>query len=391
MSILRRFAFAFAVSLMSLASVSANPLLLVDRDTLQVLYAEDAGQPWHPASLTKLMTAYVAFEEIAKGTVTLDTPVTLSKYALSQAPSRSGLKVDTSVSLEDALYILIVKSANDMAVAIAETIGGNEASFVAKMNDAASRMGLTATHYVNPNGLHDPRQTTSARDLAILSLYIEQYFPQYMPMFRTSAVNINGMRLESQNELLTTFAGAVGMKTGYVCASGLNMVADVDRNGRRLMAVVLGGSSGRDRNERAAELLLKGFSGSAQPTGQSVLSLSNAVGAAPVDMRPNICGKSAAEYVKAQEAAFPMGLKGQPSYLTDKIAAIEHVATDLGRVRTGIVPPRPRPSHVPAFPSQTVAVNTTADASVLDTSLRPGLDVSANPDIPYPRPRPASR
>ncbi|WP_162249119.1 D-alanyl-D-alanine carboxypeptidase family protein [Devosia sp. Root685] len=384
MLLLRRIAIALVLSLASLVPAWATPLLLIDRDTLQVLYAEDAGQPWHPASLTKLMTAYVAFEEIAKGTVTLQTPVTLSKYALSQAPSRSGLKVDTSVSLEDALYILIVKSANDMAVAIAETIGGNEANFVAKMNDVAKRMGLTATHFVNPNGLHDPRQVMSARDLAILSLYIEQSFPQYMQMFRTSVVRINGQKLESQNNLLTTFPGAIGMKTGYVCASGLNVVADVDRNGRRLMAVVLGGSSGRDRNERAAELLLKGLSGSASGTGQNILNLPNAVGAAPVDMRPNICGKSAAEYVKAQEAAFPMGLKGQPSYLTDTIAAIEHVATDLGRMRTGIVLPRPRPAHVAAFPVQDVAANT-------EPSLRPGLDLTTNSGIPYPRPRPVFR
>lgn len=384
--LLRRLAIALVLSFASLVPAFATPLLLVDRDTLQVLYAEDAGQPWHPASLTKLMTAYVAFEEIAKGTVTLDTPVTLSKYALSQAPSRSGLKVDTAVSLEDALYILIVKSANDMAVAIAETIGGNEANFVAKMNDVAQRMGLTATRFVNSNGLHDPRQVTSARDLAILSLYIEQSFPQYMPMFRTSVVRINGMKLESQNELLKSFAGAIGMKTGYVCASGLNVVADVDRNGRRLMAVVLGGSSGRDRNERAAELLLKGLSGSATPTGQTVLTLTNAVGAAPVDMRPNICGKEAATYVKAQEAAFPMGLKDQPSYLNDTIAAVEHVATDLGRIRTGIALPRPRPPHVTAFPVQDVAANTAVEAS-----LRPGLDLTANPAIPYPRPRPVFR
>lgn len=387
MLFLRRFAIALVASVLSLAPALANPLLLVDRDNLQVLYAEDAGQPWHPASLTKLMTAYVAFEEIAKGTVTLETPVTLSKYAMTQAPSRSGLKVDTSVSLEDALYILIVKSANDMAVAIAETIGGNEAAFVAKMNDVAARMGLTATHFVNPNGLHDPRQVTTARDLAILSLYIEQSFPQYMQMFRTSVVRINGQKLESQNSLLTSFAGSIGMKTGYVCASGLNVVVDVDRNGRRLMAVVLGGSSGRDRNERAAELLLKGLSGSASGTGQNVLSLTNAVGAAPVDMRPNICGKDAAAYVKAQEAAFPMGLKDQPSYLTDEIAAVEHVATDLGRVRTGIVLPRPRPAHIPAFPSQAVAENT----AVVDSTLRPGLDLATNPGIPYPRPRPISR
>jgi len=381
--LLRRLALAFALSLLSLAPALANPLLLVDRATLQVLYAEDAGQPWHPASLTKLMTAYVAFEEIGKGTVTLDTPVTLSRYAVSQPPSRSGLKADSTVSLKDALYILIVKSANDIAVGIAETVAGSEAAFVAKMNDVARRMGLTATHFVNPHGLHDPRQVTSARDLAILSLYIEQTFPQYMPIFRTSVVQLGDVTLRSQNELLTSFAGAIGMKTGYVCASGLNMVAGADRNGRKMMAVVLGGSSGRDRNERAAELLLKGLSGSLPGTGQSVLELSNAVGAAPVDMRPNICGKQADAYVKAREEAFPIGLDGHPSYLTDKIADVEHVAIDLGRIRIGIALPRPRPPHVPVFPSQDVAANDN-----VDVSLRPGLDPAANPDIPYPRPRP---
>ena len=389
--LLRRFVLALALGVLSLAPALANPMLLVDRDNLQVLYAQEAGQPWHPASLTKLMTAYVAFEEIAKGTVTLDTPVTLSKYALTMAPSRSGLKVGTAVSLEDALYILIVKSANDMAVAIAETIGGNEANFVAKMNDVANRMGLTATHYVNPHGLHDPRQVTSARDLAVLALYIEQSFPQYMPMFRTSVVRIGNLKLESQNDLLKTFFGAIGMKTGFVCASGLNLVADVDRNGRRLLAVVLGGSSGRDRNERAAELMLKGLSGSATPTGQSILTVTNALGAPPVDMRTNICGKDAATYVKAQEAAFPMGMKGQPSYLTDQIAALEHVATDLGRIRTGIVLPRPRPAHVPVFPSEALVSSTTAPAASIDGALRPSLELAASPGVPYPRPRPASR
>lgn len=387
MLLLRRFVIALALSVLSLVPALATPMLLVDRDNLQVLYAEQAGQPWHPASLTKLMTAYVVFEEIAKGTVTLDTPVTLSKYALTMAPSRSGLKVGTSVSLKDALYILIVKSANDMAVAIAETIGGNEANFVAKMNDVASRMGLTATHYVNPHGLHDPRQVTSARDLAVLALYIEQSFPQYMPMFRTSVVRIGNLKLESQNNLLTTFSGAIGMKTGFVCASGLNLVADVDRNGRRLLAVMLGGASGRDRNERTAELLLKGLSGSATPTGQTILNVTNAAGAAPVDMRANICGKDATTYVKAQETAFPMGMKGQPSYLTDKIAAVEYTAVDLGRMRTGIALPRPRPAHVAAFPVQ----NQVSSAETSNAALRPGLELAASPGVPFPLPRPASR
>jgi D-alanyl-D-alanine carboxypeptidase len=375
------FALAALVSLSSMLGLArANPMLLVDMDTLEVLYADDAGLPWHPASLTKLMTAYVTFEEIAKGTVTLDTPVVLSRHAINQAPSKSGLPVDSAMTMKDALYVMLVKSANDVAMAIAETVGGSEAGFVAKMNDAAARMGLTATHFANPNGLDDPEQRMSARDLAVLALYIRQTYPQYDPIFSTQAVQLGGKVLESENKLLTRFAGTTGMKTGFVCASGLNMVATVERNGRRLLAVVLGASSGRDRNERTAELVLRGFAGSAAGTGQSVLGLVNSPNVAPANMRAQICGKEAAVYGKAQEAAFPMGLKGQPSYLNDVIAANSYQATNLGRVRSGIVLPRPRPPHTTIFP---VAV---AEQVGVTTDLRPGLP--AGGDAPYPRPRP---
>ena len=380
MQLVRRFVLVLALALFALAPARANPLLLVDMDTLEVLHAQEAGQPWHPASLTKMMTAYVAFEELAKGTVTLDTPVILSQNAINQAPSKSGLLLGSALTLQDALYVMIVKSANDVAVAIAETVGGSEAGFVAKMNDVAARMGLTATRFTNPNGLHDPAQVTSARDLAVLGLYIRQSFPQFMPMFGTEVVQLGKASLESQNELLTKFAGTTGMKTGYVCSSGLNMVATVERNGRKLLAVVLGGSSARDRNERAAELLLKGLSGAARPTGQSVLTLGNNPGAAPLDMRPLICGKDAKAYVATQEAAFPMGLEGQPSYLNDVVAGLSYVATDLGRIAVGVSLPRPRPAHIPVFTAPV------AEAA-LDGDLRPGLPVASDA-VPFPRPRP---
>ena len=378
----RRLVFALLVAAASLAPAAASPLLLVDRSNLQVLHAEDAGQPWHPASLTKLMTAYVVFEQLAKGTVTLETPVTISRNAFNQAPSKSGLKVDSTISLKDALYVLIVKSANDIAVALAETVGGSEGQFVAMMNEVAARMGLTGTHFVNPHGLHDPAQVSTARDLAVLSLYIEQSFPQYMPMFSTGAVKLNDARFETNNGLLEHFAGTTGMKTGYVCSSGLNIVATVDRGGRKLLAVVLGGSSARDRNERAAELVLKGVSGRTNATGQTVLTLANNVGAAPVDMRPMICGKDAETYVKAQEAAFPMGLEGQPSYLSDEIALREYTAVDLGRIRTGIALPRPRPAHAPVQTAQMGAAD-------MGDMLRPGIPANTgtvNVTLPLPRP-----
>ena len=243
----RRLVLALVLAVLSLAPSRANPMLLVDMDNFNVLYAQEAGQPWHPASLTKMMTAYVAFEQIAAGKITLDTPVVVSRNAFNEAPSKSGLPVGSALSMKDALYVMLVKSANDISVAIAETVGGDEATFVGMMNEAAARMGLTATHYENPNGLHDPAQVTSARDLAVLSLYIRQSFPQYLPIFGTGTVVLNGKKLDSENKLLGSFAGTTGMKTGFVCASGLNMVATVERNGRRLLAVVLGGSSGHNR------------------------------------------------------------------------------------------------------------------------------------------------
>ncbi|WP_169194098.1 D-alanyl-D-alanine carboxypeptidase family protein [Devosia sp. MC1541] len=342
----------------SILPVQATPLLVVDRSNLSVLYAQDAGQPWHPASLTKLMTAYVVFEELALGTITLDTPVRISKGAVALAPSKSGLAVDSSVTMRDALYLLIVRSANDVAYAIAETIAGTEANFAVKMNDVARRMGMTGTNFVNSHGLHVVGQVSTARDLAILSLYIEQAYPQYMPIFQTGTVRLNKAVYEANNALLKGFSGTNGMKTGYTCAAGLNVVATVDRNGRRLLAVVLGGSSARERNERAAELFTNALSGRYQGSGQSLLSLVNSGGAAQ-DMRPLVCGAGAPEYIKAREAEFPMGLKGQPSYLNDEIPLREYTVVDLGRTRS-VAFPRPRPAHVSRFAAPAVAATSTA-------------------------------
>ncbi len=390
----RRLILIVLLALVSLAPARANPMLLVDMDNFDVLYAQDAGQPWHPASLTKMMTAYVAFAALRQGRLTLDTPILISQRAWNQAPSKSGLDVGASIPMRDALYLLIVQSANDVAVAIAEAVSGSDTAFVAEMNQIAAAMGLTATNFVNPHGLHNAAQVTSARDMAVLALYIRQSFPQYMPIFGTGTVMLNGKALKSENKLLEGFAGTTGMKTGFVCASGLNIVTTVERNGRRLLAVVLGGASGRDRNERTAELILKGLSGAVSSTGQTVLTLTNNAGAAPVDMRPLICGKEAAAYTAAQEAAFPMGLKGQPSFLTDTVVVSSHVATDLGRIAVGVSLPRPRPPHTPIFTTPVAETAPPAGAVPLaDTALagdlRPGLDETATASaIPYPRPRP---
>jgi D-alanyl-D-alanine carboxypeptidase len=290
------------------------------------------------------MTAYVTFAAIQAGRVSLETRVKISQHAWNQAPSKSGLGVGESVTMQDALYIMLVQSANDMAVAVAETVSGSEPKFVAEMNAMAKAMGLTATHYENANGLDDDKQVTSARDLAVLALYIRRDFPQYLPIFGTETVTLNQRVMHTNNDLLTHFRGTTGMKTGYICASGLNIVATVERGGRSLLAVVLGGSSARERNEMAAQMLLRGLSGAATGSGQSVVSLAN-VDAEPTDMRSLICGKKAKTYIAQRKAEFPMGLKGKPSYLTDEIKGAVYNATDLGL--TGIPLPRPRPDYAP--------------------------------------------
>jgi D-alanyl-D-alanine carboxypeptidase len=338
----RRVGLALVFSLLSFAPALANPRLLVDAVTGEVLFAEEAGTPWHPASLTKMMTAYVAFAALQAGRVTLDTPVIISQKAWNQAPAKSGLEVGQGLTLRDALYVMLVKSANDVSIAIAEAVSGSVDGFVGEMNGMAAAMGLTATHFVNPNGLHNVGQVTSARDLAMLALYIRRDFPQFLPIFETEAVTLNGRLLESNNSLLEHFAGTTGMKTGYVCNSGLNIVATVDRGGRALIAVVLGGSTARERNELAAELMLRGLSGSYIGEGTLVMSLANEAGP-PVDMKAKICGKKSKAYLAERAKAFPMGLKGKPSYLTDKIEGAVYAATVLS---TGpvVALPRKRPT-----------------------------------------------
>lgn len=369
MIFLRRLATYVLLACVLFASPAlAIPRLLVDMANGEVLYAEEAGRPWHPASLTKLMTAYVTFRAIESGRISLDTPVIISERALKEPPSKVGLPVDTALPMKDALYLLIVKSANDIAVAVAETVSGNVENFVAEMNQTAAAMGMTATHYVNPHGLHDAAQVTSARDLAVLALSIRSHYPQYSDMFATGAVRLGGTALPSHNNLLTELAGTTGMKTGYVCASGLNIVATVERGGRGLMAIVLGGSSGRERGELTAELVLKGLSGELRGTGASIMQVANRSREIPFDMRPYICGKEAADYVASRKEAFPMGLDGEATYLTDDIIRREFEAHTLGRLRD--VPlPRPRPLWAPAPSVAVQAVETGAP-------------------IPMPRPRP---
>lgn len=250
---------ASALSVAAASSAHAGPTLLFDAYNGQVLYAEDADDAWYPASLTKIMTAYLAFEALKNGKLTLEQKIPVSELANAQSPSKVGLPVGGELPVEIALQALIVKSANDVAIMLAEAIAGNEPAFVQLMNDTAKRLGMTRTTFVNPHGLPAPDQMTSARDLAKLSRAIIRDFPQHSHYWAMPDMRLGTIRLRTHNALLRTFEGADGIKTGFTCDAGFNVVASATRGDRRLVAVVLGEPNGQQRAIRAAGLLEHGF------------------------------------------------------------------------------------------------------------------------------------
>jgi D-alanyl-D-alanine carboxypeptidase len=241
------------------AVVHAGPALVIEPDSGLVLYSEDADVPWHPASLTKLMTAYITFEELRDNKLALEDTVTCSEHALNQAPSKIGLPVGSQMSVDMALKALIVQSANDVAIMLAEKIGGTEEAFVTRMNATAQRLGMTQTRFFNANGLPNDQQVTTARDLALLARALLKEFPQHSYLYSTPTVQFGKRVLRSHNGLLRTFEGADGMKTGFICASGYNVVASATRGDKRIVAVVLGERSGGTRTARAGALIQHGF------------------------------------------------------------------------------------------------------------------------------------
>ena len=254
----RLVAAAFVAGL-SLSPASAGPALLFDAADGRVLYAEDPDNQWHPASLTKIMTAYLTFGAIKEGKLTLETKITCSEIASLQGPTKVGLPVGSSMTVETALAALIIKSANDVAVMLAEAVSGSHEAFVAQMNATASRLGMTRTRFANANGLPAPEQITTARDLARLSAAVVRDYPEYAHMWSMLDVKVGKRHLRSHNGLLTNYAGADGLKTGFICDSGFNVVASATRDGRKMIAVVLGEPTGGERSVRAANLLEHGF------------------------------------------------------------------------------------------------------------------------------------
>lgn len=271
----------------------AEALLLIEASTGKVLHAENATYPWYPASVTKLMTLYTTLKAIRDKKIGYDTLLTVSKNAMAQQPTKMGFKVGTTVTVDNALKMLMVKSANDVAVTIAEGVGGSLEGFADMMNANARRLGMTQSHFINPNGLPAENHVSSARDLAILARAMINDFPQDDAYLHVHAIRYGNRVMRNYNGLLDRYPGADGMKTGFICASGYNLVASATRNGRRLIAVVLGSYSGATRAQKAAQLLERGFDsgGLSWLTPQlGTVDRLAPVDAAPPNLREEMCG-----------------------------------------------------------------------------------------------------
>ena len=350
---------AFVAALAGAAE--AGPSMLVDLRTGKVLEQDDAFVPWYPASLTKLMTTYVTFRAIKAEEIRLDSPVRISELAAKEPPSKMGYKPGSVLTVDNAIKILMVKSANDVATAVAESVGGSRNAFVARMNGEALRLGMTGTRFVNPHGLHADEQTTNAHDLALLAMAIRNEFPEYAHYFAIEALRAGDKTLDNHNNLIMRFDGANGMKTGYTCPSGFNLIATATRDDRSLMAVVIGEPTVEARADKAANMLARGFAkadtaaapyiGQLRPTGDEPKTATN--------LRSTICTE--AHWKAVTEARGP---SGEPAYTSPHIKEPTRepvtVAVSLGGAtgpestvpRYADVPiPTPRPDYTP----QTVA------------------------------------
>ena len=271
----------------------ANPKMVIDVNSGRVIEHEDAFRKWYPASLTKLMTAYTVFRAIKQHQVGLDTIVTMSQKASAQPASKMYFKPGSQMTLDSALKIMMVKSANDVAVAIAETVGGSLDNFVGRMNGEAARLGMRSSRFVNPNGLPGSGQYTTARDLAVLAMAIRREFPQYAGYFSLEGINTGKRSYPNYNLLIGRFDGADGMKTGYICASGFNQVSSATRRGRTVISVVLGADSLGERADLSAELLQKGLTTSAGGVPLQSLAPYGAGRDAVADISAQICNPKA--------------------------------------------------------------------------------------------------
>jgi D-alanyl-D-alanine carboxypeptidase len=352
--------FAALLAVFAPRAAHSEARLVIEADSGKVLEAENATVPWYPASVTKLMTAYVTLQAVKDGKLTLDTLLTVSPTAASQSPSKMGFRPGTRVTVDNALKMMLVKSANDMAVVLAEGVGGSIDGFSGMMNQTAQKLGMTQTSYVNPNGLPADGQITSARDLAILARAIIKNLPEYEYYVHIPSIRFGKRITQNFNRLIGRYPGADGFKTGFICASGYNLVASATRDGRRLIAVVLGASSGTARSVRAAQLLDRGFGSNGlawlKPSLGTVDQL-KPIDASPPNLREEVCSGKRHRPASDEDDTPIAGIGNSGS----ASAAGDGANSNTMFLASNLQAPLPKPSEwlaAPPAPSEPVVVYT---------------------------------
>lgn len=349
-----------AVWFLALASLSAlaapYAAIVMDARTGEVLHAQNADARLHPASLTKMMTLYIAFQAIENGEISLDTQVRVSSNAADEPPSKLGLKAGQKIALRYLIRAAAVKSANDAATAIGEAISGSEAAFARRMNATAKSLGMTKSAFRNANGLTETGHLSSARDMTVLGRHLLYDYPQYYNLFSRRSTNAGVRTVSNTNtRLLDAYQGADGIKTGYTQAAGFNLVASAQRGNERVIATVFGGTSTAARNAKVAELLDLGF--------------------------------------RRAPSSAPIRKPATPAYAPGAVVAAT-AATEGGAGKTvrvsGVVQKSPRPKSRPLIPVQ-VAAAVKAAAEEDRDRIQAGIDAVINSvQAPLPNPQAAT-
>jgi D-alanyl-D-alanine carboxypeptidase len=294
--LLAAFAFPAAAQIGPVSSptgpVMAGPYLVVDAATGEALMQRDAGASWYPASLTKLMTMYIVFEELKSGRLKTSDAVVMSKHALGvEYAGHLGVPAGGSITVDTALTALVVRSLNDVATALGEKVSGTEGAFAQRMNDTARRLGMTATHYVNAHGLPNPGQVTTARDLAVLAVALAKDFPQYYGYFHADQLDVGARHIKGGVKFVELYAPyADGLKTGFICASGFNIAGSAVRDGRRLIAVALGFRRADLRDEFLVRLFDEAFMLKTAGSRPKVWQMHNTAGVPTTVLGQGECG-----------------------------------------------------------------------------------------------------
>jgi D-alanyl-D-alanine carboxypeptidase len=364
------------------AYTPAFAAIVVDANSGKTLYARNENELRHPASVTKVMTLYMLFEQLEKGRYRLDSEIPISAHAARQAPSKLGLRPGETIAVEDAIKALVTKSANDIAVAVAEAVGGDEETFAEQMTRKARSLGMTRTVYRNASGLPDDEQVTTARDLAILGRAVQERFPRYYKYFSTHVFYYDGGAHRNHNHLLGRVEGMDGIKTGYTRKSGFNLLTSVKRDGHHIVSVVLGGKSARGRDQIMANLIEEHLDGGSTRRSATMVAENE-----PVERQPDAFERREIERARIEtERERARAQRPEPAARTESVKP-ESVKPEPVRVAAysapmQLTPPvampaeRPRPAYVSGAPKPAPVEDRPLTTATIKAGKRVVLDGS---------------